>query len=213
MKWQEFQEKLKILTKCNIKLVQLADILGIDKSGISLKKTRDKDVEYHELVKIADYFNIPISEFEENSDSVSKDSITIDHIHLSPSCGNGNTNVDLPEITPITLGRRMIEDVLRISKPENLKTFTACGDSMEDTIDDGNLLLVDTGRTDYQNGGIFILTINNEWYVKRLRKRISGQLDIISDNSDKYPIETYLPTDNIEIVVKGRVIKNLSKGL
>lgn len=212
MKWQEFQEKLKILTKCNIKLVQLADILGIDKSGISLKKTRDKDVEYHELSKIAEYFNIPLSEFEENANT-DGNSITVDHIHISPSCGKGTTVIDLPEITPITLGRRMIEDVLRVSKPENLKTFTACGDSMEDTIDDGNLLLVDTGRTDYQNGGIFILTINNEWYVKRLRKRISGQLDIISDNSSKYPVETYTEDDNIEIVVKGRVIKNLSKGL
>ncbi len=73
-------------------------------------------------------------------------------------------------------------------------------------------MLVDTSKTDYQNGGIYLLTINNDWFIKRLRKRLSGELDVISDNS-KYPIETFKPNDEIEIIVKGRVIKNLSRGL
>lgn len=83
---------------------------------------------------------------------------------------------------------------------------------MEDIIEDGNLLLVDTSRTDFHNGGIFVITINNDWFVKRLRLRTTGELDIISDNQ-KYPIETINPKSGIELVVIGRVIKNLSKGL
>lgn len=83
---------------------------------------------------------------------------------------------------------------------------------MESLIEDGDMLLVDTGRTDFNNGGIFLLTINNDWFVKRLRKRLSGELDVISDNT-KYPVETFKPYDDIEIVVKGRVVKNLSRGL
>ena len=74
------------------------------------------------------------------------------------------------------------------------------------------MLLVDTGRTDFNNGGIFLLTINNDWFVKRLRKRLSGELDVISDNK-VYPVETFKTDDNIEIVIKGKVIKNLSRGL
>jgi phage repressor protein C with HTH and peptisase S24 domain len=41
---------------------------------------------------------------------------------------------------------------------------------------------------------------------------MTGELDIISDNT-KYPIETFKPEDAVSIVVRGRVIKNLSKGL
>ena len=74
------------------------------------------------------------------------------------------------------------------------------------------MLLVDTGRTDFANGGIFLRTIDIDWFVKRLRKRLSGELDVISDNT-KYPVETFKPDDDIEIVVKGRVIMNLSRGL
>jgi phage repressor protein C with HTH and peptisase S24 domain len=83
---------------------------------------------------------------------------------------------------------------------------------MTDTIDDSNVLLVDMGRTDYQNGGVFLLQKDNDWFVKRLRLRMTGELDIISDNK-KYPIETFKPEDAVSIVVRGRVIKNLSKGL
>ena len=83
---------------------------------------------------------------------------------------------------------------------------------MEPVIEDGNILLVDTSRRDFNNGGIFVLTINNEWFVKRLRLRVTGELDIISDNQ-KYPMETLKPESDVEISVVGRVIKNLSRGL
>ena len=165
-----------------------------------------------ELKKLEEFYNVNLF----NNDSlpdIDTECIEIEHIHIKPSCGTGTIVLDEPDITPIKLGKKMIETVLKVSDVHNLKTFTASGDSMEDTIDDGNLLLVDIGRTDYSNGGIFVITINNDWFVKRLRKRLSGELDVISDNTSKYPIETYTQKDDIEIVVKGRVIKNLSKGL
>ena len=117
-----------------------------------------------------------------------------------------------PEVTPIKLGTQMIQSVLKITDPKCLKIFKASGDSMETIIEDGDMLLIDTTRLDFTNGGIFLLTINNDWFVKRLRRRLSGELDVISDNT-KYPVETFQPDDDIEIVVKGRVIKNLSRGL
>ncbi len=93
-----------------------------------------------------------------------------------------------------------------------MKLFKASGDSMEPVISNNDVLLVDIASTDFNNGGIFLLTINNEWFVKRLRLRITGELDIISEN-EKYPVETLQPNSNIEICIKGRVIKNFSRGL
>ena len=167
---------------------------------------RNSDFSDEEIEKIEKHYGISLT--GANSD----DCVTIDHIHINPSCGKGTVVLDEPEITPIKLGTQMIQSVLKISHPQNLKTFKACGDSMETIIEDGDMLLVDTGRTDFSNGGIFLLTINNDWFVKRLRKRLSGELDVISDN-EKYPVETFKPYDDIEIVVRGRVVKNLSRGL
>jgi phage repressor protein C with HTH and peptisase S24 domain len=175
-------------------------------SAITYKKANNSFVTDDEIEKIENSFNIRFS----NTDA---DCIEVEHIHINPSCGHGTIVLDEPDVTPIKLGKRMLETILKVSDPKNLKTFTASGDSMEDTIDDGNVLLVDIGRTDYNNGGIFVITINNDWFVKRIRKRLNGELDIISDNITKYPIETYRPNDDIEIKIQGRVIKNLSKGL
>lgn len=140
------------------------------------------------------------------------DCISIDYIHINPSCGQGTVVMDEAEVTPIKLGTQMIQSVMKVSDVKKLKIFKASGDSMESIIEDGDLLLVDTGRVDFNNGGVFLLTIDNEWYVKRLRKRLSGELDVISDNI-KYPVETFKPDSPLEIVVRGKVVKNLSRGL
>jgi hypothetical protein len=142
----------------------------------------------------------------------SSDSITLDYIRIAPSCGRGTVVLDEADVTPVRIGKEVIKDIWKVSTPEVLKLFKASGDSMETTIEDGNILLVDTSRTDYHNGGIYVLTINNDWFVKRLRLKINGDLEIISDNP-KYEPEILKPNTDIEINVVGRVIKNLSRGL
>lgn len=203
MKYSELIPSLQNLTNENIKATHIANILGVSSQNMSKRILQGKkDIPPDEIKKLEEYFNVSLLE----------DCIVVEHIHISPSCGKGTAVLDDADITPIKLGTAMLQSVMKISHPQNLKTFRACGDSMETIIEDGDMLLVDTGRIDFSNGGIFLLTINNDWFVKRLRKRLSGELDVISDNQ-KYPIETFKPDDNIEIVVKGRVVKNLSRGL
>lgn len=203
MKYKDLQVILQNLTNKDISITELADVLGVSRQSMHKRvKIAKGDVPADEIAILEQHYKVRLLE----------DCIEIDHIHIAPSCGRGTVVIDEPEITPIKLGTQLIQSVLKISDPKNLKTFKACGDSMEAVIEDGDLLLVDTGRTDFTNGGIFLLTIDNDWFVKRLRKRLSGELDVISDNS-KYPVETFKPDDNIEIVVKGRVVKNLSRGL
>lgn len=205
MKYSKLINNLQTLISKTPKQAELCQILGYTASKISARAQRDSDFSDEEIEKIEAYYNISFS-------NNSTDCISIDYIHLNPSCGKGTVVLQEPEVTPIKLGTQMIQSVLKITDPKCLKIFKASGDSMETIIEDGDMLLIDTTRLDFTNGGIFLLTINNDWFVKRLRRRLSGELDVISDNS-KYPIETFNPNDNIEIVIKGRVIKNLSRGL
>lgn len=181
---------------------QIAKILNVGASAIGNRVQRDADFSEDELNKISAFYGVDLVG--------DPNCIELDYIHIRPSCGHGTYVIDEADITPVKLGKELIQDIWRVD-PQNLKLFKSSGDSMEPSIMDGNILLVDVSKTDFHNGGVFLITINNEWFIKRLRLRVTGELDIISDNS-KYPIETLLPNSNVEISVKGKIIKNLSIG-
>lgn len=204
MKYSTVIDRLQKFTNTTPSVGDLAKATGLTEKNLYARRTYNREFSEDEMKRIEEYYSITLLG--------SEDCITVEHIHINPSCGGGTVVLEDAIATPVKIGREIIKDLWHVQNPNVLKLFKASGDSMADTIEDGNILLVDTSRTDYQNGGIYLLTINNDWFIKRLRKRLSGELDVISDNS-KYPIETFKPNDEIEIVVKGRVIKNLSRGL
>ena len=210
MNISQLQQKLKDFN-INITAREIASIWGMDETSFSKKKKLGTEIKYKNIEQLENKLGICLAKAE-LIEPDPKDCITVDYIHINPSCGKGTSVYYDTDITPIKLGTQMLQSVLKVSHPQNLKVFKASGDSMVPTIEDSDMLLIDTGRTDYNNGGIFLLTINNDWFIKRLRKRMTGELDIISDN-EKYPVETFQPEQNIEVFIKGRVIKNLSRGL
>ena len=210
MRHSEVLKALQNLIGFEPKQTDLGKILDVGYSTIGNRASRDSSYSIGELIKIEKSYGLPIGSI--SGIQTNEGSIEIDYIHITPSCGRGTVVLDEADVTPVRIGKEVIKDIWKVSTPEVLKLFKASGDSMETTIEDGNILLVDTSRTDYHNGGIYVLTINNDWFVKRLRLKINGDLEIISDNP-KYEPEILKPNTDIEINVVGRVIKNLSRGL
>lgn len=205
MKTSKLLEKLHQQIGFTPKAKDFMKILGFsNEQSFYSRVKRDSDFSDEEIAKIEAFYAIDLTGGTNNC-------VELDYIHIQPSCGRGTVVMDEAEVTPVRIGKEIIKDIWK-AEVNNLKLFKASGDSMEPVIEDGNILLIDTSRTDFNNGGIFLLTINNDWFIKRLRLRVTGELDIISDNS-KYPVETLKPNSSIEISVKGRVIKNLSRGL
>lgn len=198
---QEFEKQMGIEPK----QAEIARILNVGRGTISARANRNSDFSAEELHKLELAYQVNLNS------GLQKDCVEIDYISITPSCGKGEICLADADVTPVKIGKELIKNFWN-TKPENLKLFKASGDSMENTLSDNDVLLVDISKTDYHNGGIYILQINNDWYCKRLRLRMTGELDIISDNS-KYPMETLEPNTNVEIKVIGRVIKNLSRGL
>lgn len=182
---------------------QIAKTLDVSRQYISQMKGKEMPLNYIE--QLENVYAVKL--LDEHAD----DCIELEHIHINPSCGKGTVVIDEAVVTHIRIGKDIISNVWK-SAPENIKVFRASGDSMSPLIEDEDLLIVDTAKTDYNNGGVFLLTINNDWFIKRLRLRVTGELDIISDNT-RYEVETLKPNTDIEIKVVGRVIKNLSRGL
>ncbi|MBL4621330.1 MAG: helix-turn-helix transcriptional regulator [Immundisolibacteraceae bacterium] len=57
------------------------------------------------------------------------------------------------------------------------------GDSMTPTIDDGDMLLIDTGCSEYQGDGVYVLRVDSELVAKRMQSDLSGGFFIKSDNA------------------------------
>jgi len=90
---------------------------------------------------------------------------------------------------------------------ENLKNIDAInvvGDSMEPTLNTDNIIFIDKTKNDAARDGIYAFTTNHGLFVKRIQRRVDGNLDIISDNKD-YPSQVL---DKSEIKILGKVISS-----
>lgn len=64
-----------------------------------------------------------------------------------------------------------------------LRFIHAYGDSMHPTFEDGDVLLVDTGRRDTSGAdGIYVLATERRVFIKRVTERLDGVLEVTSDN-------------------------------
>lgn len=90
------------------------------------------------------------------------------------------------------------------SHPRNLAIISVKGDSMQTTLNDGDLVMVDTSKRDLSFDGLFVLQDGGaSLLVKRIgRAARRGWVMLISDNRNYNPIEREIS----EIDVVGKVI-------
>ena len=188
----------------------IANMLNVTKQSISAFENTRKLPDKHKNT-LESKFNCKL-EFDELFENTNNDIIELERIYINPECGDGVEDYGEPYIEPFKISRQSIKTYLKCTEPENLKIFQASGDSMEDKISDCDWLLVDIGRKDISVSGIYIFKSNNKYRCKRLHISLDGKLHIKSDNK-KYEEEVYSPEDNIEIIIIGRVLNNLSKGI
>lgn len=91
------------------------------------------------------------------------------------------------------------------ARPDQCSIITASGDSMQPTIPDGSLLVVDRSQQEPKNGHIMVLNVGDDLLVKRIRRRLDNQLEIMSDNP-AYAPETLGPDALRQLRVVGRVV-------
>jgi phage repressor protein C with HTH and peptisase S24 domain len=90
------------------------------------------------------------------------------------------------------------------TKLDQLAVVKVSGDSMWDTLHDGDHVLVDRGRRALAQPGIFVLALDSELIVKRVSMDFQTRaVSIISDNP-KYPAQVVDDADRLRVV--GRVI-------
>lgn len=92
--------------------------------------------------------------------------------------------------------------------PACLAVLRVAGDSMADSLNDGDLVLVDLNQALVANDGIFVLRVANSVLVRRLSRDIAGnRIRAIADNH-RYPAQDVGEED---LVVIGRVAGIVAK--
>ncbi|MFN7611436.1 MAG: helix-turn-helix transcriptional regulator [bacterium] len=104
----------------------------------------------------------------------------------------------------IAFSESFLKQTLRRS-PQNLALLTASGDSMDPTIRDGDLLLVDTSARRIEGSFIYVLAIGGGLLVKRIDLRRDGSVILKSDNP-KYAAEEVPAVETPTLQVLGQVV-------
>jgi phage repressor protein C with HTH and peptisase S24 domain len=102
---------------------------------------------------------------------------------------------------------KWVREKLRIN-PEHLIVLEAAGDSMANTIADGDLMLVSIAEPRVSDNAVYVLSLGGEIIVKRIERKMDGGLLVKSDNP-RYSTQEVEACDVADLRVVGRVIRSL----
>ena len=104
----------------------------------------------------------------------------------------------------ITIDEKIMHNMVGLGNTE-LEAIHVDGESMEPTLQDGSIVFVDRAQTNINKDGIFIASTTAGLFIKRIRQRADGMVELISDNK-AYSPEVLAP-DEVSIV--GKVVGNI----
>jgi len=119
---------------------------------------------------------------------------------FAPDGGAPETQADVPAVYAFRT-----EWLSRKGRVESMRLMRVTGESMEPTLEDNDVVLVDLSRTDILVGRIYAVRMDNEIVVKRLEKK-PGKLVLVSDNRALYEPLEIDAGEYVNVEVLGRVV-------
>lgn len=97
-------------------------------------------------------------------------------------------------------------------KAENVRRCLVTGDSMERVLFDGDLVSIDVTARQVVDDAVYAIVAAGQLKVKYLRRRRDGGLQIISENSARFPMEEVAPEDLHTVYIIGRAFDRSGRG-
>ncbi|WP_109059440.1 XRE family transcriptional regulator [Aggregatibacter aphrophilus] len=188
---------------------ELADRLGLSLSTLQLWETNEREPQASMIIVIAKELGVSPSylltgetneTLDENSDRItltkhenSRSVVMDDDFELIDDCrdvivtaGYGGINGDYPEIKKTKIESEWLR--ARGLKAEDCGKYKVCGDSMDDTLKDGEDIIVNHASKTLIDGKIFVLNNQGSMLIKRIQRTFSG-VELLSDNNAYRPIK------------------------
>lgn len=128
----------------------------------------------------------------------------VPHYDVQASAGHGSLVGDESLVDHLVFKRDWVVRGMGLD-PKALALIDVRGDSMSPTINDGDLILLDTRETHQVTEGIYAINLAGGLLVKRLRLRLSGAVEVASDN-ERYGTETISGDQLAQLHIVGRVV-------
>lgn len=130
--------------------------------------------------------------------------VVIPHLDVKAAAGNGLEVFSERDRMHFALSQEWIMRNLG-RKPENLAIIEAVGHSMSPTIDDGDMMIIDTSVREARSEGVYVLSTDSGLLVKRIQIGFDGSFYVVSDNPS-FPKETVRGADRSDIRVVAQVL-------
>jgi SOS-response transcriptional repressor LexA len=104
----------------------------------------------------------------------------------------------------LSIDKTIMNTIVPFGQKE-IEAINVEGDSMEPTLQSGSIVFIDRTQTNINKDGIYIASTNAGLFIKRVRQRVDGMIELISDNK-AYSPEIMLPE---EVNIVGRVVGNI----
>ena len=119
------------------------------------------------------------------------------------SAGGGAFNFD-ENYELLSVDQTIMKNIVSTGDGE-IEAITVDGESMEPTLQDGSIVFLDREQTNINKDGIYVASTNAGLFIKRIRQRADGMIELISDNKNYSPEQILAE----EIKIVGRVVGNI----
>jgi len=194
---------------------EMGRVFGITAESVRKWLANASKPQHDKTMEIADYTGVraewlltgrgSMTETGEPSTAVRDQSglyVTIPFHKARAGAGSGAFNEDHTEI-PGGLKFRSESLQRRRLAPENMLTVFVHGNSMQPTMDEGDLVMLDSSKNSVIDGEVFgIIGPDGETRLKRLFQMMDGRVRLASDNADKftYPDEILESAEKLTII-------------
>jgi len=182
--------------------------LGIPQASFATMKKR-KSIPYKELMQFCAAKRLSINWlfFDQPVEMLIEETNRFFQVHyfadIRASAGGGADVFD-ENYDVMTIDERIVQNMVGRTDRE-LEAIHVDGESMEPTLRDGSIVFIDREQININREGIYVASTNAGLFIKRIRQRADGMVELISDNKSYSP--ELLSPDEVRIV--GRVVGNI----
>lgn len=195
----------------NVKKVfdkDVADVLAIPQTTFATMKKRNS-IPFKEILEYCANKKLSINWlfFDQAIEMLAEETDKFFQVHyfadVRASAGGGAFNFDT-DYEILSIDRTIMANIVTSSN-EVLEAINVDGESMEPTLQDGSIVFIDRSQTNINKDGIFVASTTAGLFIKRIRQRADGMVELISDNKAYSP--EIITAEEIKIV--GKVVGNI----
>jgi len=186
----------------------VADALAIPQTTFATMKKRNS-IPFKEILEFCANKRLSINWlfFDQAIEMLEEETERFFQVHyfsdVRASAGGGAFNFD-EDYEVLSIDKTIMHSITP-NFSSTLEAINVDGESMEPTLQDGSIVFIDREQKNINKDGIFIASTTAGLFIKRIRKRADGMIELISDNKAYSP--EIITAEEVEIV--GRVIGNV----